>query len=83
MERFNSLELRYKGSLLKKNALYLMLTNYQHYTVTLYYWDRFFIELYYDDERGQATRITLASTKDLDKFLKEISIAGLGLSSLQ
>jgi hypothetical protein len=83
MERFNSLELRYKGSLLKKNAVYLMLTNYQHYTVTLYYWDRFFIELYYDDERGQTTRITLASTKDLDKFLNEISITCLGLSSLQ
>ena len=83
MERFNSLELRYKGSLLKKNAVYLMLTNYQHYTVTLYYWDRFFIEHYYDDELGQATRITLANAKDLDKFLKEISITGLGLSSLQ
>lgn len=79
MERFNSLELLYKNSLLKKHARALMATNYQHYTVRLYHWDRFFIEHYYDNERRQTTAITIANTTDLDKFMKNISIDDLGI----
>lgn len=59
-----------------------MLTNHQHYTVSLYYWDIFFIEHYYDNNQRQTTRITIASTTDLDKFMKDISIEDLGLPVL-
>ena len=56
-----------------------MSVDYFQYTVKLYCWDGRFIEQYFDTEQREISRITLAGTKDLEKYMKDISLADLGL----
>ena len=79
MKGFNSLDLFFKCDFVRKNAYYLVSTGYYHYTVKLYSWNKFFIEQYYDNEQELTTRVTLATVKDMDKYLPDISLADLGL----
>jgi hypothetical protein len=79
MNGFNNLDLYFKNDILRKQANYLLSTGYYHFTVKLFTWDRFFIEQYYDNDLERITRITLATRKDLDKYLKDISLADLGI----
>jgi len=79
MKGFNSLEMFFKGYLLRKNARHLMSTVYYGNTADLYCWDNYLIELYFDSEKAEVTRITLAGRKDLDKYMKDISLADLGI----
>jgi hypothetical protein len=82
MEGFNSLELFFKGQLLRKNAQHLMSAVYCGNTADLYSWDNYLIELYFDSEKAEVTRITLAGKSDLDKYMKDISLADLGILSV-
>jgi hypothetical protein len=76
---FNGLELFFKKDFINKNADFLLSTKHFEHTVSLYSWDKFLIEQYFDLEQKQITLVTLAGKKDLEKYLKEISIADLAL----
>lgn len=75
---FNSLELFFKKDFINTNANFLISAKFPCYIVSLYSWDKFLIEQYFDLERKQITLVTLAGKKDLEKYMKEISIADLG-----
>jgi hypothetical protein len=79
MKGFNSLELFFKKDFVKKNAKFLISTESERCTVKLYSWDKFFIEQYFDNEHQVIIMVVLVGKKDLDKYLKEISISDLGL----
>lgn len=79
MKGFNSLDLFFKGDILRRQADYVLSVTYSHYTVKLYSWDRFFIEQYFDLEQQLITKITIAGQSDLTKYLNDISLADLGL----
>jgi hypothetical protein len=49
----------------------------EEYSVKLYAWDRFFIEQYFDTEQ-QVTKINIAESRDMQKYLKNISLSDLG-----
>jgi hypothetical protein len=79
MKGFNSLELFFKRDFLRKNCRRLISTISFEYTISLYCWNGFFIEQYYDIQRREVTKIVLAGKKDLEKYMKEISLADLGV----
>lgn len=79
MKGFNSLELFFKKDFVRKNAKFLISTGSVRCTVKLYSWDKFFIEQYFDNEHQVIIMVMLVNKKDLDKYLKEISISELGL----
>jgi hypothetical protein len=79
MKGFNSLELFFKKDFVRRNAKFLISTGGVRCTVKLYSWDNFFIEQYIDNKHQEIILVTLASKKDLEKYLKEISISDLGL----
>lgn len=76
---FNDLELFFKKDFIKENARFLISANHLHFIVNLYSWDRFLFEQYFDREKNCITMVTLAGKIDLDKYLKEISLADLAL----
>jgi hypothetical protein len=82
MKEFNSLELDFKSNILKKYAHHLISVDHYQFTSKLYCWDRYFIELCYNHQRGEITRIVLADKTDLDKYLGKISLADLGQLSI-
>ena len=75
MQRLNELDLYLK--VLRNQAQYVMTTDYQHYTVILYSWKEHFIEQYYDNELEVTTKIVMSENDDIEKFLKEVSLAEL------
>lgn len=77
MKGFNSLDLHYKSDILKQQADYLLTMEMEEYSVKLYAWDRFFIEQYFDTEQ-QVTKINIAESRDMQKYLKNISLSDLG-----
>ena len=79
MEGFNSLDTYLKSEILRKQADYLITIQYYHYTVKLFTWDRFFIEQYYDNDTGEVSRISLASSGDIRKYIKDVSLDELDL----
>jgi hypothetical protein len=79
MKGFNNLELFFKKDFVKQNANFLISANYLRYIVNLYSWDKFLIEQYFDRGQNHITMVMLAGTKDLEKYMKEISLADLGL----
>jgi hypothetical protein len=83
MEIFNNLTFDEKCEILRRYSRYIGAVAYYHYTVKLYAWQKFFIEVYYDTEEDEIVRITMASENELNKHLQEISLADisyLGLS---
>jgi hypothetical protein len=78
MTSFNSLDLPNKSDILRQQANYLLSIEFEHYTVKLFTWDRFFIEEYFDNDQEQVTRIKLAGSHDILKYLKQISLKDLG-----
>jgi hypothetical protein len=77
MEGFNSLDLYHKSNILKQHAKYLLTIEMDDYSVKLYAWDRFFIEQY-SDEHQQVTKINIAGSSDMAKYLKRITLSDLG-----
>lgn len=77
MEGFDTFDFRLKCDILRKFATYITSTGFNHYTVKLYSWDKFFIEEYYDNEIDETTRITIAGDEDMAKYLDEISLQDL------
>jgi hypothetical protein len=82
MKEFNSLELFFKRDILKKHAHHLISTDHYQFTAKLYCWNKCFIEVYYNNQREEITRITLADKTSLNKYLKRISLADLGQLSV-
>jgi hypothetical protein len=82
MKEFNSLELFFKNDILKKYAHHLISVDLYQFTASLYCWDKYFIEVCYNNQREEISRITLAKKTDLDKYLKAISLADLGQFSI-
>jgi hypothetical protein len=83
MEIFNNLTFEEKCDIIRLYGRYAGSVSYYHYTVKLYAWQRFFIEVYYDTEEDEIARITMAEGNELNKHLQDISlaeIASLGLS---
>jgi hypothetical protein len=79
MKGFNSLELFFKKDFVKSNARFLLSIQFFQHTVELYYWDKFFIEQYFDNQQKKITFVKLANTSDLEKYIMEINISDLGL----
>lgn len=77
MKGFNSLDLYRKSNILKEQANYLLEIEIDNYSVKLYAWDRFFIEQFFDEEQ-QVTKINIAKSSDLQKYLKKITLGDLG-----
>ena len=77
MEGFNSSDLYFKSNILKEQADYLLTMLLEEGSVKLYSWERFFIEQYFDDEQ-QVTKIKLAGSSDMLKYLKKINLSDLG-----
>jgi hypothetical protein len=83
MEIFNNLTFEEKCDIIRLYGRYVASVPYYHYTVKLYAWQRFFIEVYYDTEEDEIARITMAAENELNKHLQDISltdISYLGLS---
>ena len=78
MKGFNDLELFFKKDFIKENARFLISANHLQYIVNLYSWDRFMFEQYFDREKSCITMVTFAGKSDLEKYMKEISLADLG-----
>jgi hypothetical protein len=74
MEVFNNLSFSEKCDILSKYGQYITTTIYFHYIVKLYSWDRFFIEVYYDSEEADITRITIAEEQNMIKHLEGITL---------
>jgi hypothetical protein len=77
MKGFSSLDLYHKSDILEQQADYLMTVQINQYSVKLYGWDRFFIEQYFDNECEKVTRINIAGTADMRKYLENITLADL------
>jgi hypothetical protein len=77
MKGFNSLGLDYKSDILKQQAEYLLTMEIEENSVKLYAWDRFFIEQYFDTGQ-QVTKINIADGRDMQRYLKNISLSDLG-----
>ena len=78
MRGYSNIDLYYKKNLLRKHAVYLFTTEYFNFTVQLYSWDRFFIEQYFDLEREEISRISIANNQDMNKHLNQIGLSNLG-----
>lgn len=78
MKGFNSLELFFKVNFVRKNGTLLIAIDYFNYKARLYSWDKFLIEVYYDNDLRRITLITLAGKKSLEKYLNQIDISELG-----
>lgn len=81
MKGFNNLELFFKKNFVRKNTKFLIATPYLHYTASLYAWNKFLIEQYYDNKQGEVTVITLARHKDLKKYIDKIDLSDLGFDT--
>jgi hypothetical protein len=79
MRGFNSLELFFKKNLIERHSDFIISTTYFGYTVELHSWNKYLIEQYFDNQANEITRITLAGKIALEKYMKEINIAELGL----
>jgi hypothetical protein len=77
MKGFNSLDLYYKSDILKQQASYLLTLEMDESSVKLYAWDRFFIEQYFDEQQ-QVTKICIAHSGEMFKYLKKITLKDLG-----
>ncbi|HYG01430.1 MAG TPA: hypothetical protein VD927_03245 [Chryseosolibacter sp.] len=77
MEGFDTFDFHLKCDILRKFATYITSTGFNHYTVKLYTWDKFFIEEYYDNEIEETTRISIAGDNDMEKYLDEITLNDL------
>lgn len=74
MEGFNNLEMFFKKSFISNNCQFIIATSAFRDTVCLFAWESFLFELYYDRKTRDITCIRLASYKDFDKYLAEISL---------
>jgi hypothetical protein len=79
MKGFNNLQMFFKKTFIKDNGHYLISTQQEYYTISLFSWQKFLFEQYYHRKNREVTCIRLASTKDLQKYLKEISLEDLPL----
>lgn len=69
----------FKKNFIKDNGHFLISTQRIGYTISLFSWQKFLFERYYHQKNGEVTCIKLASNKDLEKYMKEISISDLYL----
>lgn len=74
MEVFNNLEFSVKCEILKRYAHFIHTITHYHYTIQLFSWDRYFIEVYYDTEEGEITRIIVADDREIEKHLGSIDL---------
>jgi hypothetical protein len=79
MQGFNELELFFKISFLQENGLCLISKPHHQYIIDLFSWDAYFFELFFDNSIGQFTAASLASDRDMEKYLQDISLADLGV----
>jgi hypothetical protein len=77
METFNGLDMQSKTLLLGVYGHVIERISYFQYHVTLYSFDRFFIEEFFDTETKSITRISIAEERDLKKYLMHIDISTL------
>lgn len=69
----------FKKNFIKDNGYLLIATEQINLTISLYSWQKFLFEQYYDRRTCQITCIRLASYKDLEKYMNEISLTELHL----
>jgi hypothetical protein len=77
MKGFNNLEMFFKKTFIKNNAHFLISTQRLAYTISLFSWQKFLFEQYFDQENNRIICIRLATNNDMEKYLKEISISTL------
>jgi hypothetical protein len=77
METFNGLDMQSKTLLLGVYGHVIERISYFQYQVTLYSFDRFFIEEFFDTETKTVTRISVAEDRDLKKYLTHIDLSEL------
>ncbi|MBT1704512.1 hypothetical protein [Chryseosolibacter indicus] len=80
MEVFDKLSFKTKGTILKRYADYVTVISFFNYKVKLYSWDGFFIEEYYNIEERKVTRISAVTERDLQKYIKKVSLNELGFN---
>ena len=80
MRGYRNIDLYHKKNLLRTHAIYLFTTEHFNFSVKLYTWDRYFIEQYFDLERDEISRISLASSNDMVKHLSQIGLSDLQLN---
>ena len=71
---FENLSIREKASLIYAFGEYMLSVNHGAYAVSLYAMNSIFVEVYLNPETKQIDRITIATSKDLDKFLERIKL---------
>ncbi|MBT1702220.1 hypothetical protein [Chryseosolibacter indicus] len=82
MNVFDNLDFGIKRDIIKRHATLVLKLDYFNYEVRLYSWDKYFIEEYFETSAQKVTRISLASEKDLLKFIRNICITDLGFNCL-
>jgi hypothetical protein len=65
----------FKKNFIKDHAYFLISTQRICYTISLFSWQNFLFEQYYHRKDRKVTCIRLASTKDLEKYMNEISLS--------
>jgi hypothetical protein len=77
MKGFDNLEMFFKRNFIKDNGYCIISTRRLTYSISLFSWQKFLFEQYYDYRSNQITCIRLATYKDFGKYLKEISLSSL------
>jgi hypothetical protein len=80
MKGFNNLQMFFKKGFIKDNGAFLISTKRLGCTISLFSWQTFLFEQYYDNSNRQVTCIRLATYRDLEKYLTEIGLSELHLA---
>jgi len=77
LKRFNNLEIAEKAWLLKEYGNYLLSLQHHKHIVLLYSLNQHFIEIFLDPSTRKVDKISAAEYKQLDKYLRQISLSKL------
>lgn len=73
-EDFHCLDLRERATLILKKGQHLVTTNFYGAAVKLYHLESRYVEIYYHPVTGRVMRVSVASSEDLNKHLKAVTI---------
>jgi len=74
-EEFQSLDLRERAALIRKNGQHLVTTDFYGATVKLYHLKMRYVEVYHHPVTRRVMRVSFASNEDINKHLRAITLS--------